>query len=196
MTGKSHLITNAASVITYSCGLFALNKSIDSFSTQSDFTSIAVFTDTFMKQYLQYDDLKILIIGVLLSFIGTILPDIDSEDSMISRLLHIHIPIEHRTWLHAIYVPFLFCVIGAKFPLFGYLSFGYFVHLIMDSMSNCGICWFYPISKYRNYGRAKVKKVHYVKLYRTNSVSEGIFVGVFITITVIVDYLLLQNCTL
>lgn len=116
--------------------------------------------------------------------IGNLLPDIDNPDSTLGRF--IHIPVGHRTWLHAIYLYLLVAVIGMDFPVFAWMVLGVVVHLFWDSFSVCGNCWFYKmLSDYRVYpDGAKIKKGHKLKLYRTGEWSEYLLVAIIVMVSV------------
>ena len=86
---------------------------------------------------------------ILLSFtLGTLLPDIDSEESSIGRyfgLLSRIIP--HRTITHTIWIVILLAAASWSFHsiFLAALTLGYALHILEDSFSNQGICWFYPV---------------------------------------------------
>lgn len=110
--------------------------------------------------------------SILLYFMATPLPDIDQK-----------LPIEHRGWTHTIYPIIGLYLLSSVFAPLSWAAFGYFCHLLMDSPSAMGDCWFNPYG-YRKYGQAKVKKNHFLKLYHTNKPSEYIFVGLIIGFTI------------
>lgn len=104
-------------------------------------------------------------LGILLYFIGALLPDVDSPYSMLGRV--IHIPVEHRTWTHAIWWPVLLCVGGIWVRLLMWLGLGVFLHDFVDSFSASGLNWFYPIKK---------KHKHRLKLYHTGHIGERVII--------------------
>lgn len=109
--------------------------------------------------------------------LGCVLPDCDNPNSMVGR--YVCLPVEHRTWTHSVWFLLLFFGFGFLFsPLFG-IGLGCMVHLLCDSISKCGVCWFYPMSKYRHYGisGAKIKKGHFLYLYSTE-VGEAVICGI------------------
>ncbi|MEW4425951.1 metal-dependent hydrolase [Paenibacillus pabuli] len=119
---------------------------------------------------------------VLLSFtLGTLLPDIDSEDSSLGRyfgLLSRVIP--HRKVTHTIW--FVILLAGISWALqsvyLAALTIGYTIHIIEDSLSNHGICWFYPvIGKYATRSGGKTTKVgrSTTFAYATGGALEQIF---------------------
>lgn len=110
---------------------------------------------------------------VLFYFAGTLFPDCDDEKSMLGRL--IHIPVKHRTWLHAVWIPVGLFVLGGVtgIVIVNYFALGWLVHLFYDSLSAMGCCLFYPFPGYIEYpSGAKVKKGHRIKLYRNGQASE------------------------
>lgn len=132
-------------------------------------------------------------VGMIFYFIGTILPDIDTPSSLAGR--YVYIPVKHHGLTHTIWFLLIFVLCGFAFPEFWFLAAGVFVHLWMDSLSRAGVCWFYPISKYIRYNNgAFVKRHHFVWLYRTNEVSETVFMIVFTIIAMgLFLFLCVQN---
>lgn len=91
---------------------------------------------------------------ILLSFsLGSLLPDIDSEDSTIGKYIKpISRMIPHRTITHTIWAV-LAVGVAAWFSQSIYLfalAVGYMVHIAEDSFSEQGIRWFYPIPSMRS----------------------------------------------
>ncbi len=113
-------------------------------------------------------------------FLGFLLPDCDNRKSFIGR--YFHVPVEHRTWMHTLYIILAFLVIGLFFHPFIWLAFGYFQHLVCDSPSRCGVCWLNPYG-YKRYNHAKIKKGHYIYLYSSES-TAWMLCGVFVAITI------------
>lgn len=110
-------------------------------------------------------------IDIILFLVGCLLPDCDSEKSIVGRL--VHIPVKHRTWTHTIWCIIPLTLMGFAVPCFFFLAYGYFLHILFDSLSKGGICWFYPISQYKTWASgAQVKKNHKFYLYRTGKTSE------------------------
>ena len=93
--------------------------------------------------------------------IGSLLPDIDHPNSEIGKF--IHLPIKHRTWTHAIYIPVILFLLSIKYKILFWLGLGYFGHLFWDSFSSKGNNWLYPI-----------KNKFHLKLYSTGNTSETI----------------------
>ena len=108
---------------------------------------------------------------IALYYLGTLLPDIDIQSSTISRILHFHLPITHRTWTHTIWIPILLFIASLKMPILLGLVLGYMSHLICDSISTQGVCFLYPLTQYKTfYNGAKIKNHHYIKLYDNTTV--------------------------
>lgn len=123
-------------------------------------------------------------VAVILFLLGSLLPDIDTKKSTIGR--YVHIPLRHRTWTHAVWIPALMFLIGLRISVVMWLSLGYFGHLFWDSLSKGGICWFYPFQRYIEYeSGAFVARGHWVKLYRSGDVREYVIVGLMTVLMVL-----------
>lgn len=92
-------------------------------------------------------------IGIAVGALAALLPDIDEPNSMLSRKIPIipHIVgfFGHRKITHSLLGAFLFSV-----PMFIWLPeyltvfvAGYLSHLVLDSMTNMGTPWLFPIEK-------------------------------------------------
>lgn len=129
-------------------------------------------------------DIKILPIFALFIFVmlvGTLMTDCDKANSLAGQVLYI--PVQHRTWLHAIWIPAIVFSIGfiVKMPfnlnILIWYALGWFLHEFMDSFSKMGNSYLYPFIKYNAYGDAKVKQgIHIFKFYYAGKPSEGVFV--------------------
>lgn len=101
-------------------------------------------------------------LAMLVFAFGSLFPDIDEERSTLGRYVPVisrNIP--HRTFTHTVWllIPLygLAWYLGNPF-LFAF-ALGAMCHIIEDSFSKQGICWFYPvIGKYDSYGGGAVKK--------------------------------------
>lgn len=122
-------------------------------------------------------------LGLLL--LGSVLPDIDSKNSILGR--YVHLPVEHHTWTHAVYIPAILAFFVLWYHSLFWLLAGYMTHLFWDSLSAQGVCWFYKIlSDYREYpSGAKVKRGHRLKLYKTGKTSEYVLLGILVTLSVL-----------
>lgn len=123
--------------------------------------------------------------GVML---GSLLPDLDHDKSMLGRYVHINVP--HRTWTHAIWIPIILFILSIYHAFFFWLGFGWLMHSFWDNMSKAGQCFFYPISQPIVYAKNaqggvyrvkrgshvknsfRIKKNHKIWLYRTGKKSE------------------------
>lgn len=126
------------------------------------------------------------LIAIILLLIGSLLPDIDTDRSLLGQ--YVHLPIEHRTWTHTIWVCFALLCVSFVFKPFIFLFFGYFTHLFMDSLSVGGVCWIYPISNYRRYGNNAKIKYYHKGLYRSNSPMEFFIANFILFIALIMIY--------
>ena len=105
---------------------------------------------------------------------GTLCTDCDKRDSLAGRVLYV--PVEHKTWLHAVWIPMMFFACGFCYGIPAWFGIGWFLHEFMDSFSVCGIAYLYPFTGYRRYGYAKIKRgMHFFRLYRTGEYSEYVF---------------------
>ena len=120
------------------------------------------------------------VISVFLFFLGTILPDIDHPNSMVGK--HVYLPVKHRTWTHAIYLPVIFFVTGVFYKPMFYLGWGMLCHCIFDAFSSTGICWLYPL-----------KRKHHLTLYHTGEMSEYVVAILFVIISVMYGFFALQQ---
>lgn len=178
MMGRSHIITGI-------CALehaYVANVFID----RADNVYLAEAKQAVLS-YLGLPDMSPFIIPACMGayLLGNLLPDIDNPNSLIGRV--VHVPVEHRTWLHAIYLYLLIAALGFVHPAFSWLFFGVFVHLFWDSFSAMGNCWFYKLfSDYKEYPNgAKIKKGHKLKLYHAGEWSEYLLLFVIMAVTVV-----------
>lgn len=201
MLGRNHLISNTASIVL---AHKAANTVVD--ITETDGGMRIPYGDVFymvaphirsmytaMLGYPSFSEFLAsfgvlsmgrVIAAILLFYLGTLLPDIDSKDSMLGRF--VHLPLEHRTWTHTLWFVILLTILVYYVPIMWWLWWGYVLHLFWDSFSKAGICWLYPISRYKTYpGGAKVKRGHNLKLYGTGDVSETVVTWVIVGLAVL-----------
>lgn len=116
-----------------------------------------------------------------LYFLGTLIPDLDSPSSVLGRYSPIKLP--HRTILHSLWIPILLSVFFHDNVYVMWFVAGYLVHVLLDSISVMGVCFFWPYPGYRSYGSgAKIKKHHVVKLYHANTREETVVAISFIVL--------------
>lgn len=184
MTGTSHVIINVSSAVVTTNVLFYA-----AFAYAGPFAENVQHASFFVMHYFgsnsNLSQTVYWILAISFFLVGSILPDIDSDKSMISKLLHFHLPIEHRTWTHTFLVPILIGFSSFWFQPLLFLSIAYMMHLLWDGISAGGVCFFYPFETYVSYGSgAKVKKGHKLKVYRTGQASEFVLLGVVVTLTI------------
>ena len=182
MNGKNHIATGIATM--------GLCSSMSAFSEHYE----GIGKITFRRAMGTFDNMMCVPVGnlpvmfgvqlgFLLFIFGVLLPDIDSRRSILGKFMYL--PIKHRTWTHSIWPPLVFMALGLLWLGFFWLGFGYMVHLVFDSMSRQGICWFYPISGYRYYpGGAAIKHKKRIWLYRTGQKSEHVVALVYLVFCV------------
>lgn len=82
--------------------------------------------------------------------LGGLLPDIDSEKSVLGRYMKpLSESIEHRAITHSIWFILLFLGISFYFKsVYLYsLTLGIILHMVADSFSMLGVRWFYPLGE-------------------------------------------------
>lgn len=186
MQGTNHIISNTCSIVLSAECLF-LVKDI----TIKSVPVIHNLCESILNIMTPHTTSTILLCAwwagaVFLFYLGTLFPDCDSKNSILGRVFHI--PVEHRTWTHAIWLPIILLICSFWVPILSYFCVGYFLHLFWDNLSVGGVCFLYPITKYKHYGNtsAKIKRGHLIKLYRTGKISEYIVVGILIAVTIAV----------
>jgi len=117
-------------------------------------------------------DSQLITIAFIGTFIGATLPDIDEPNSYIGRklifiseLLKV-LGLKHRTYTHSLLFPATIALFGIFHPIFYFIGFGTFMHIIEDFLTNSGVPLFYPFIKER-FG---------VRLFNTGSIFEYLFV--------------------
>lgn len=183
MLGKNHILATTSTGLAGLYGLYHLNQNVDMDSWQGTF--VQVFTDTIgvSNAMDRFSLITVLVICTLGLILGSLLPDIDSKNSILGR----YVPfmediIGHRGITHTIWVISLL-FLGAYFVsnLFVWMvAFGYFFHVLQDSFSRQGVAWIYPLGKgYRSYGNAKIKEGFHIPIYRVGSPTESLIVMLF-----------------
>ena len=214
MLGKNHIVASLASVTMLGTATVALAqqssetplgalapvamKTLQYMSTNGAVTLPTINLSGYLPGYLSgfLDALLFWAAAFLLLMIGSILPDIDSDNSLLGR--YIRIGVQHRTWTHTAWgLPFL-CFAGVYYRPMMWCALGVFLHLFWDSLSVGGNCWFYPFSKYIDYSSgAHVKRHHWAKLYRVGDLSEKVIVWALIVMAVLcVGWLFYEMCML
>lgn len=161
MTGKSHVAVNVATaLLAADAYLFCTGPNAPA-SLDAGARAVSGFlSDPGGMPFPVY-----VCAGTLLYLLGSLLPDADHPYSLIGK--RVHVPVAHRTWLHAIYIPAALMLAGIWMRCWLWLGLGYFFHLFWDGFSWSGIHWFYPH-----------KGKHRLKLYYTGKASEYVLVTV------------------
>lgn len=184
MMGKNHIITNYATLASSYTLIKLANKGL---SERMPLVSSKIADmGSYMVSYTNYPTWVNIGLGLAIFALGSLLPDIDNKNSTLGKI--IHIPIEHRTWLHTVWFILPFAILSFFNALFVWLSLGMFLHIFWDSFSVGGICFFKPnYTTYANGGR--VKKGHKLKLYRAGDISEKLIVFFIVLTSLIIIYL-------
>lgn len=127
------------------------------------------FDDGFFHQCIVY----MICLSICFAF-GTLLPDIDSKKSMLGRFIHIPFK-QHRGWTHSVWFLMPFVILSIWSIYIRALCAGYFLHLLLDSVSAAGVCWSYPLKKYIMYPNGGfVAPGHKHKWYHAGSEAEQV----------------------
>jgi len=186
MTGKHHIIVNTASLIGVVGSFTWLLNTVPDNQYQAH--TVLNHISVSLQPGLGVPFVPFVLLCFVLFILGTVLPDIDSPNSIAGK--YIHLPIAHRTWTHAIWLPIVLFVASLWSNLFFWVGFGYLLHLFWDSLSQGGVCFLYPFSRYNQYrGGAQTKKKHFFKLYRVGGMSENVLVVLIITFSVAQMYI-------
>lgn len=187
MLGKNHIISNTCTLLLMASGVM-VGRQLDATTILNQWivtVTTGIYNFIVEPQYLPA--LVVIPLSIIFFYFGTLLPDIDSETSILGR--YIHVPIEHRTWTHTLWIVIIFVFIGLTFRPILWLAVGYLLHLFWDNLSVGGVCFLYPMVGYRTYGRgAKIKKGHILKVYRVGSASEYVVITVLIMTTLFTLY--------
>jgi inner membrane protein len=153
--------------------LLEFNKKVCSMTVKSHvLLSFMPLVVAVKKHILLLDDTEIAISAFIGTFIGAILPDIDEPNSYIGKRLKFvskilkFFKLKHRTYTHSLFFPLLIFLLGKIHPVFYFISFGVFMHIIGDFLTNGGVPLFYPL----------YKKKLFLKLFKTGSILEFIIV--------------------
>jgi len=116
-------------------------------------------------------NLNFSIFFALILCLGAILPDIDSPNSFINRKIKISKLVivfsKHRGFFHSLFGILFFFIIGFMITLFiglsliytAFFCFGYFLHLVADSMTISGVRWFWLSKKGHLQGKIKTGSI-------------------------------------
>lgn len=173
MNGKHHIIAGISTVVIADTGLKVLTKlsNSDIYEKYHNFVSSRSFIETESQLGGIAVNIGMTALCAVLFLTGCLLPDIDQEKSTLGKI--IHIPVQHRTWTHTIWIVAILAILSIFVPCLFWLCLGCMLHIFYDSLSKGGICWFYPISQYKTWtSGAQVKKNHKIYLYRTGETSE------------------------
>lgn len=131
-----------------------------------------------------------LALGLGACLLGSVLPDVDSERSLLGR--HLHLPVEHRTITHAVWIPASLIVCGLLWmPPVLWCGIGWLSHILVDGLSRAGVCYLWPLTDYVRYdGGAFVARGHkpWLKWYGADQPSReaALVVGIVLVTALIV----------
>ncbi|MBQ9691284.1 MAG: metal-dependent hydrolase [Eggerthellaceae bacterium] len=189
MKGRSHIVVAPASVYLASKFLTSLQEGNIAIVSQGAHVIAQLLDFHSAPWWLSC------VAGALL-ILGSLAPDTDSKTSLLGRF--IHIPVEHRTYTHTIWVPLGVTIASLiaqmLHPFFAialrWFAVGYISHLFWDSFSKTGFYWFYPLQQYERSSKGvRIKANHRAILYSTGSKSEYILVDAIVVLAIIVAIL-------
>jgi inner membrane protein len=128
----------------------------------------------FKENILPLNNTELLIEATVGTFIGSVLPDIDEPNSYIgnkfpflSKFLNF-LGLKHRTFTHSFIFVLLIVLLGIIHPIFYFIAFGIFMHILGDVLTKSGVPFFYPAFDTR----------FSLGLFKTGSLGEFLFIGV------------------
>ena len=197
MMGKNHVKVN---LFTVSAAAFVTHfVTYDAFVTRvQDVLKNTLFcpVDTMFSDYLSFlspwfpmgfPAILLTPVYLVLLYLGSLFPDIDSPRSKLGRYLPIKM--QHRSWPHSIWAMLFSFLLGLIHPLFWWFSFGLVFHILYDVPSRAGVCIMYPLRKYTRFPDGKFfVNGHWLKLYRAGDTSETVFVWFVCVVMVIVCF--------
>lgn len=185
MLGRNHLITNISVGILTAEALNVLKQ-------HSTISFVQNFATKAMS--ILFSNPITVCVGIVLFILGSLFPDIDYQDSILGKV--IYVPVRHRTWTHAIWLPLILSILCFKWSVLIYFVYGDLLHIFFDNFSYGGVCFLYPFTNYlRHESGAFVKKNHYLKIYRTGDIREHILVIIIVALTCVATYYwLFYNC--
>lgn len=179
MLGRNHLLANIPLTMLSAEAVYGVERV---FNSPIDVPSVGTL-DLYpivntINQFWPHETPVQLLIGVAGIMFGSILPDIDLRNSTVAKLLHFYIPVPHRTITHTIWIPLLLLLLSYHMQglyVINYIALGYLFHLFNDNFSKSGICYFWPITRYRrcyiNGQHVRMKK-HHIGLYTTGQYTD------------------------
>lgn len=113
---------------------------------------------------------------------GVLMPDIDSENSMASKMLGFSLPVAHRGITHSVWTASAFLLAGMSLwhPLAAF-GLGVLMHALSDWPSQAGWVPFYPFGSYKKIHGTVFARRHRFVLYSSSSPgSETVAVGLLV----------------
>lgn len=171
MTGKGHIAYGSiAAIDTVTCGLAASAWVPEDWKLPRDILDAAIsFLDPVGRFGIAGYFLAFA--GILLYYIGVLLPDIDNT-STISSALRFKLPFRHRGVTHSVWAMCLFLVpslIWSWAWVLRYVALGMLCHGLADSLSVAGWVPFYPLGNYRVvHGNTVCRKGRHLALYASD----------------------------
>lgn len=137
-------------------------------------------------------------IALVLYFLGTLLPDIDSAKSLLGRFVPGGFPGPHRGLMHSnwLVLSLLLVSLVPSLRIVIWLVFGALLHQIVDGMSHAGRAAWYPLGHYRDVdlpdGEVLIaKRGFHIGLYKAGGLSEYIVAAGIVALCVWLSWLAL-----
>lgn len=124
-------------------------------------------------------------------YIRVLLPDIDKAGSTISKLVHFHIPVNHRGITHSLWAMVPAAVTASLTAGYARMTFLWFLagmlaHNLVDGLSVAGWVPFYPLGSWRTYRDTMTRRRHHHGWYSSNVPgSEDAMNGFLIVVSVV-----------
>jgi len=179
MTGKGHLISGSIILAdAYLCHDYLAQAN----TSASFFITVQNFVDTKLNMFTLYEkpmSTVLFLSSILIFYFGLIFPDIDDSKSMVSKLMHFSLPINHRGVTHTLWVLLLVTFVGIWFFPFRYFALGMLCHDLVDSFSSAGWVALYPLGRYKIFhGSVVATRKKGFGIYKTGEVSEFIILAI------------------
>lgn len=188
MTGKGHLVSGtvaAADATAALCFLRAGGAPAALVSATDALISAAV--GTAVPGWRMAAAAAVLAAGY---YIGLLLPDIDKENSMLARRLHVCLAVNHRGITHSLWAMSVPAVLSlfSIYPLDVLcrgLFLGMLVHCLADAMSVAGWVPFYPLGKWRTYNHTVMtrRRGHFGLYSSARPGSEAVVNGMLVILS-------------
>lgn len=162
MVAKNHILTGTASAVCLGAVVYTLAYNVD-------VGIVSTACSRLIEQAAGVNSLYKLC-AIPLFLLGLILPDCDLRTSVVGRFFYL--PCKHRTWTHSVWFVLPSVIAGIWFLPLWALAFAIVIHDFWDGLSNGGVCFFYPFTKYRDLPSGAHFKPGHKGFYATGTADE------------------------